>query len=157
MKSAHDFKNLKENELRGKIVFIGGGYGSGEYIILRNSRNVLYCVKPVGGYDGHEVKTFNLLATEPKDKYEILDSYDSPNLIRKTAEDLEYFSKSKERGEKPNWIESVYTGAATVARQLKDLAQEMAQTTTPTPNVVEYKLRTPKGENLRITIEQCDG
>lgn len=84
-------------------------YGSGEYLVVDESPNVLYCIKPVGGYEGHELRSFPMVGQK---KWTVVNTYRDKDRARILAKELLAFSDWKAAGHsKPNWIESVYSGA----------------------------------------------
>jgi hypothetical protein len=110
----------------GKLVFIEADYinkdgttttyYNGEYACARSTAGTIYVTKLQSGYNGHELKNYALIGSS---KYKIIDSYENDSLIRDFIQEQKKFAEKPKNGEKLNWVEYVYTGAADVARQLE--------------------------------------
>lgn len=109
----------------GKIVFLESikpdkSYYNGEYIVVKQSPNNLYCVKPVVGYGSHELKIMDLVGA---DAYTVLTEYEDDKLIMSVIEGNEKFAAEKNSTGR-TWCEGVYIGAAEVARQLRNMMEK---------------------------------
>lgn len=92
-----------------------------EVVVVRQTPHTIYGVSTAGGYGSHEVRAFSLAGPKP---VTILSVAQDVKAVRLLADDLEYFANTKNRGEKPQWIESVYTGARASARLVRSTLKE---------------------------------
>lgn len=88
-------------------------YYDGEYFVLRETPNGIVCAKLDGGYGGHQTQSFS------RRLYDIADDGINVAHVNDWLEELEYFASALKRGEELRWVQSVYTGAASVARQAR--------------------------------------
>ena len=100
---------MSDLDYTGRFVFVerttkdgSPGYDNGEYLCVRCTAGTLYCVKPIGGYSGHEQKAFPRLGECP---YKVVDSWVDIMVARQLANDLMAFSRPTG---KRQWNESVY-------------------------------------------------
>ncbi len=99
-------------------------YSNGEYVILAvgPARKSIIACKPQAGYAGYDRKTFHT------SEWDIVENYSDDAAVLKFITEQEHFSKALDRGEKPQWIESVYSGAGDNARMLRrSLEQKTGQ------------------------------
>ena len=90
-------------------------YDNGEYFVLRSTPAVLYATKLVVGYGGHEIKQLPLLG---EGNFQILDSYRADGIILDFLRNQKKWLADSEFGKK-QWIESVYSNAREVVRQIE--------------------------------------
>jgi len=84
-------------------------YNNGEYLILQQTPNTLYGVKPMVGYEGTLLKPFTL---HGQHAYTVFNPCVNVEMLRRFAEGMEAFSIPPA---KPSWNSSVYEAAARVA------------------------------------------
>jgi hypothetical protein len=107
----------------GKIIFLEkcdpskSNYGAGEYIVVEQSPNNLYCVKTQGGYDAHEMRAMPLVGVEA---WKVVTEHDDPKFLKRFVADLRLFAVEKNTTGR-SWIDSVYNGAARIADKLERL------------------------------------
>lgn len=109
-----------EQKYRGKFCWMERpeAYDSGEYYIIEESPNALYGIKPVCGYGGHELKSFPMHGAK---MWTVVSSYSDEGRAIRLASELIAFDQDK--GEKPNWIGSVYAGCRAHGEKiLRDMA-----------------------------------
>lgn len=116
---------------KGKVVFIERNWDegteykykapeSGQYIVVEDSDLALHLVKPIGGYDGHNLYEAPLRGAH---KYRVIASTDNPEFIRSTVKMLEEFAEEKNSPSR-QWRESVYNKARRNAQLLKQLLED---------------------------------
>ncbi len=126
----------------GKLVFLESTdkdhrYRNGEYFCLRESPHILYCIKPVAGYDSHELKSFPLIGA---DKYDVISVEDvDRSFLDDLIGDMREFVATREDR---RWIESVYEGEAQVLKMVEKLR--------PTKITHEENIN---GKKVKVTIE----
>lgn len=138
----------------GRFVFLErkdpskGNYAGGEKICVKASPNNLYCVGTGGGYNSHQVKAYPLIGAEA---WTVLSSHRNDKAILQFAEDLQRFSRPT--GAK-QWVDSVYSEAASTARQLFDLLNVQPQA----PNSARERLLKAAQEVLsgKVTVSALD-
>lgn len=86
-------------------------YYDGEYLVLRASAASVTAVKPEAGYGGHTTKAFSTRT------HTIEWTETSEAFVRGFVADLEAFAEAGE--DERRWNSSVYTGAASIARQFR--------------------------------------
>lgn len=132
----------------GKLVFLEGldtdgkvSYYSGEYLVLRETANALYCVRPMSGYEGHEVKTFNLIG---KSAFKVLSESKAVEtaMLSRLASEQEKFAKDVDSTNR-KWCETVYAGAARNAIRMREIVSEQS---------AERRIEIPAGSRVVITI-----
>jgi hypothetical protein len=109
--------NQLEGDLSGRIVLVTGGYPSGEYFVVSNTRHSLTGVKLGVGYDFHDLKNISFAPGQHGSQNLISDVYDDDAMARRLACENEEWARSALSGkEKRQWVESVYTQASATAR-----------------------------------------
>jgi len=127
------------NKYTGKLVFVekikdgNVDYNSGEYLCLFDSGNVLYCIKPGSLYEAHNQKQINLVGSGA---FSVLTSSDASQVMRDSITSIEA-EIARHRATKLQWIESVYSGAESAVRKMKEI---LAATTKPTPKLRPWKI-----------------
>ena len=102
-------------------------YNNGEYFCVRSTQNTLYAAKLGIGYDGHQLKNLNTYLGDNTESYNVLSAYVDDSPVRRYIKDQEKWIEDVRAGRtNKQWIESVYTGAENVLRQVK-LALENRQ------------------------------
>lgn len=132
----------------GKLVFIEQmgddgkpSYYNGEYLAIRETQHVLYCIKPNAGYDGHEMRQFSLVGSKPAKIISESPSIDVP-FLRNLAAEMDAFAAELKTPEK-RWVDYVYTNNATHARRIREIIGEKAS---------EQRIEVPAGSKVVITI-----
>jgi len=112
---------------------------------------MLYCTKPVGGYDGHQLHQFPLVGDKT---YCVVNSYRDDELGYKIVQELMDFAIKGERGEDKEWIPSVYSGAKYMAWQMKQVLDEQQDKCPLTvPSTRTYSVVPgPPSRTLQISI-----
>lgn len=109
----------------GKFIFLEAieeknSYYNGEYVCIHETPYALHCVKPEGGYGGHQVRSFYLTGDKA---YRVISARYNQAALQCLINRLTDFANHV--GEKtPQWIESVYWGAQNVARQLNQVLDD---------------------------------
>ncbi len=106
----------EQNEnYEGKFVFVestdkSNSYYNGEYFVLRQTPATLYCIKPVAGYGGQDVRQINLVGEKP---YTVIESWsDDAETTKSATAMIAWGEKINDPTHTPQWISSVYTGCA---------------------------------------------
>jgi hypothetical protein len=86
-------------------------YHDGEYFCVSQFGKTMTLVKLEIGYGGHRARSAVIGVT-----HNVADSYRNDADARKFVEDQFHWAKAPQRGEKLNWIESVYSSAGSNAR-----------------------------------------
>lgn len=92
-------------------------YYSGEWLCIRQTESVLYCIKPVANYDGTNERAFLIIGNDP---WRVVSKSDGSVCIRDLIAELPQFISQK-NSEKPQWFGSVYANAESVLRTLKGI------------------------------------
>lgn len=116
----------------GKLVFVEAhrgtltekeysNYDGGEYLVIRQSPNLLYGVK-IGSADEYNGRQVKQLALVGERRFNVLSvSCPKRSEVEFFVRELWHNAHKRERGEKLNWVESVYGEAKTTARQLASI------------------------------------
>ncbi len=139
----------------GSLVFVerlkkdgtGADYHSGEYLILRQSEHVLYGCKMSPDYGAQDQKAFALIGTEP---WSVVAATPVP------SEDLAVFAgqceefASRKNSPGRQWVESVYSNVAQVARCVRGIVKSRQ----PSPTPEAFTVSVPAGvTSLVINFE----
>ena len=132
--SSENRKDL--GEYAGKYVFVEqidngdkgySNYHNGEYFCVRHTPATLYCIKPEVGYGGHTVYKFNLIG-KLTTRYEVISSYTHATSIKNfVKEQTKWIIEETNREGKRQWVESVYSGAKSVVRQVEQVLEDTCQ------------------------------
>jgi len=156
------------SSLAGKLVFLerpntdedikrGGSpvdMYSGEWLILRETPNCLYCVKPVGCYGCHDAKPFSLVGSRP---WTLVSASDTD--LVSLCLDIESFIESGNKPS-PQWMRSVYNGASSTLRRIREIIGEQCPGKSPAespacdPSPREYVEAFCLSEQNRLAIQR---
>ena len=114
------------------------GYNNGEWLVLNQSPYTLYCVKPTSDvYNARYQQQFSIIGSN---RYLVISSTTpSGPVFEETAKTLWYNAHKPERGEKLNWVESVYTEAKEVARKMAAMGRFYLPEAPTTPSASGIK------------------
>jgi len=96
----------------GKFVFVeandlSDGYYNGEYFCTRQTPSMLYCVKPIAGYGGHDTRQIQLTG---KRAYSIIESWVDDKFAVDAANGMMAWGRQTEDpGYKKQWVDYVYS------------------------------------------------
>ncbi len=118
-------------------------YNDGEYLIIRETPNVLYGVKPKVGYDFKDLRSFPLVGSQ---RFEVISCHESKrDVLDLATANLEWAAEALKPGGKRIWIESVYTDCQDIAKSLlRTLGIELpppVEVKIPQKTVVEIEVR----------------
>lgn len=144
--------------LKGKLVFVSAKesvgkdvshYDDGEYFVVRDAPDVIHVIKPSVGYDGTHPKTF------VKSKVDLGCPYSDNEFIADFIKCQRYFANAPKRGEKLQWVESVYSAALDGVRLAERALLETSGSSTASPSapcpMLESEVRViAREETLRI-------
>lgn len=105
----------------GKFVFVEAkdpkdSYYNGEYFCTRQTPSTLYCVKPVVGYGGNEIKQIQLIG---KNVYSIIESWADDAAAVDTANAMIAWGRQIEDPDyKKQWVEYVYSNVIENAKAI---------------------------------------
>jgi len=113
----------------------GSDYYNGEYFIVMQTPHTLFGVKLAGGYGGHELRTISLAGSEA---YTVVGAYQDDAAARVGIDAMKHFAGTPQRGEKEQWVSSVYSACAANARLAENAIKARAQQ--PTEEKMEWGL-----------------
>lgn len=105
----------------GKFVFVEAknpkdSYYNGEYFCTRRTPSTLYCVKPVVGYGGHEIKQIQLIG---KNAYSIIESWaDDAAAVDAANAMIAWGRRVEDPDYKKQWVEYVYSNVIENAKAI---------------------------------------
>lgn len=122
-------KNKNYIDYIGKFVFLEiinngdkgiSNYYNGEYLILNQSPNNLYGIKPVAGYGCHDLRCFPLVGVGA---YQIISVKEDNKFLKKIAKEIFEFSQEI-NNEPKQWVSYVYGEAYKNAKRIYDILGE---------------------------------
>jgi hypothetical protein len=147
-------------DYKGKIVFLEkkdpskSNYGSGEFIVLEQSPNNLYVLGVTGGYGSHSMETKPLVGA---DAFVVLTDHDDQAFVKRFVRDLRHFADTPKRGEKVQWVESVYDGARRNAQKLEAMLCDCGETPGTLQKIAAIDAKSHKfmlnGHLITVTID----
>lgn len=109
-------------------------YYDGEYVVISQTAHAVIGMKVgVGAHDTGETRSFLFR------EYDVLDPRHDDRLLETLARDMEEWATGPERGEKRQWVESVYSKAKYGARRLRLVLDERRARTRTTTSTIEEK------------------
>lgn len=147
--------NTETKQYEGKFVFLeaikqDSKYHNGEYFCFRATPATLYCCKASVGYGGHEQRAMSLMG---ETGFTVIESWvDDKAAIEFANQQSEWANAVlSDPNAKRAWIESVYSCAAEVARNVKRCLAQKDVTLHIPEAATEAVFTVPKGVT-KITL-----